>query len=238
MTISILSLLGLGFVLGLKHALDADHLAAVSTMATEKRTLFGSSMIGVWWGIGHTLSLMIAGSLVILLHLEIGARTSKALEFCVGLMLIVLGVNALRKLARGSTVHIHPHEHDGYWHVHPHIHENQTPDAPHTHHGLKVGAQPLLIGMIHGMAGSAALTLLVVATIPSAIIGFVYIVTFGAGSIGGMMIMTTIFALPTSLAAKRFGKMNFAFRGLAGVFSLSLGLFTVYDIGFVNHLLR
>jgi hypothetical protein len=238
MSISILSLLGLGFVLGLKHALDADHLAAVSTMATEKRSLLGSSLIGAWWGVGHTLSLMIAGSLVILLHLEIGERTSRALEFCVGVMLIVLGINALRKLLRGGTVHVHTHEHDGRWHMHPHIHENRSHDAPHTHHGLKVGARPLVVGMVHGMAGSAALTLLVLATIPSPVVGFVYIIIFGIGSIGGMMIMSTVFALPTRLAAQRFGKMNFLFRALAAAFSLGLGIFTVYTIGFVNHLLR
>jgi len=238
MPISILSLLGLGFVLGLKHALDADHLAAVSTMATEKRSLLGSSLIGACWGLGHTLSLMIAGSLVILLHLEIGERTSKTLEFGVGIMLIVLGLNALLKLARGGKVHIHAHEHDGHWHVHPHIHENQHHEAPHTHHGLKIGARPLVVGMVHGMAGSAALTLLVLATIPSPVLGFIYIVVFGIGSIGAMTIMSTVFALPSKLAAQRFGKMNFVFRALAGTFSLGLGVFTVYDIGFVNHLLR
>lgn len=236
MPISIVSLLGLGFVLGLKHALDADHLAAVSTMATEKRSLLGSSLIGAWWGIGHTLSLVIAGSLVILLHWEIGERTSRTLEFCVGVMLIVLGLNALRKLARGK-VHMHAHEHDGHWHAHPHIHDHQQHDTPHTHHGLKIGARPLVVGMVHGMAGSAALTLLVLATIPSPVIGFVYIVVFGIGSIGGMMIMSAVFALPTKFAAQRFGKMNFLFRALAGAFSLGLGVFTVYTIGFVNHLL-
>jgi ABC-type nickel/cobalt efflux system permease component RcnA len=207
-------------------------------MATERRTLFGSSMIGAWWGIGHTLSLMIAGSLIILLHLEIGERTSKALELGVGVMLIILGTNALRKLARGGKVHMHAHEHDGHWHVHPHLHESKAHDAPHTHHGLALGARPFLVGMVHGMAGSAALTLLVLATIPSPIVGFLYIVIFGAGSIGGMMIMSTVFALPNKLAAQRFGKMNFAFRVLAGAFSLGLGVFTVYEIGFVNHLLR
>jgi ABC-type nickel/cobalt efflux system permease component RcnA len=238
MSISMLSLLGLGFLLGLKHALDADHLAAISTMATEKRTLFGSSLIGAWWGIGHTLSLMIAGSLIILLHLEIGERTSKALELCVGVMLIILGTNALRKLARGGKVHMHAHEHDGHWHVHPHLHESKAHDAPHNHHGLKLGARPFVVGMVHGMAGSAALTLLVLATIPSPIVGFLYIVIFGAGSVGGMMIMSIVFALPGKLTAPRFVRVNFAFRVLAGAFSLGLGVFTVYEIGFVNHLLR
>jgi len=207
-------------------------------MATEKRSLVGSSLIGAWWGVGHTLSLMIAGSLVILLHWEIDERTSKTLEFGVGVMLIVLGLNALRKLTRGGKVHMHAHEHDGYWHVHPHIHEKKQHDAPHTHHGLKIGARPLVVGLVHGLAGSAALTLLVLATIPSPMIGLLYIVVFGLGSIGGMMIMSTVFALPTKFAAQRFGKVNFLFRALAGTFSLGLGVFTVYTTGFVNHLLR
>src|SRR5262249_50187552 len=156
MSASMLSLLALGFVLGLKHALDADHLAAVSTMATERRSLFASSLIGALWGLGHTISLMLAGVFVILLHFEIGERASKFLELSVGLMLITLGINALRNLA-GGRIHMHAHEHDGHWHVHPHLHERGRHDQPHTHHGLKSGARPLLVGMVHGLAGSAAL---------------------------------------------------------------------------------
>lgn len=238
MTLSILSLLGVGFVLGLKHALDADHLAAVSTIATEKRSLLGSSLIGIWWGVGHTISLLVAGVLVMLLHVQIGPRTERALEFCVGIMLIVLGVNALRKLTRGGKVHMHAHEHEGHWHVHPHVHKQKTHDSPHTHHGLRAGARPLLIGMVHGMAGSAALTLLVLATISSTMVGLLYIAIFGVGSIGGMAIMSALFALPSKLNAQRFTRLDFAFRGLAGLASVGLGAFTVYQIGFVNHLLR
>lgn len=237
MSVSVLSLLAFGFVLGLKHALDADHLAAVSTMATERRTLFSSTLIGAIWGVGHTLSLMIAGVLVILLHVEIGARASKALEFCVGLMLIVLGVNALRKLSHARRLHMHAHEHGGRWHAHPHIHKQNRTDLPHTHHGLRSGTRPLIVGMIHGMAGSAALTLLVLATIPSTLFAFLYIAIFGIGSIGGMMMMSTLFALPAKLASERFARANFFLRGLAGVASLGFGIFMVYDIGFVNHLL-
>ena len=238
MPLPILSLLGLGFVLGLKHALDADHLAAVSTIATEKRSLLSSSLIGIWWGLGHTISLLIAGVLVMLLHVQIGPRTEMALEFCVGIMLIVLGANALRKLIRGGRVHVHAHEHEGHWHVHPHIHEQAKHDVPHAHHGLKVGARPLLIGMIHGMAGSAALTLLVLATISSTLVGFLYIAIFGVGSIGGMAIMSALFALPSKLSVQRFSTLNLFFRGVAGFASLGLGVFTVYDVGFVNHWLR
>lgn len=229
---SITSLLAFGFVLGLKHALDADHLAAVSTMASERRSLLDSSLIGALWGLGHTISLMISGVLVILLHFEINERTSRALEFGVGLMLVFLGVNALRKLIRGGHVHMHMHEHGGRWHAHPHVHDAKHEDELSTHHGLKLGARPLLIGLVHGMAGSAALTLLVLTTIPSPLVGFLYIVIFGIGSIGGMMIMSTLFALPARLTTDRFAQANFALRGLAGVFSFGFGVLMIYQIGF------
>lgn len=235
---SIISFIALGFVLGLKHAIEADHLAAVSTIASERRSLLSSSLVGALWGLGHTISLMIVGVAVILLHFQISERTSQALEFCVGVMLVGLGVNALRKLVRGAHIHIHVHEHGGHLHAHPHIHEKALENEPHTHHGLRFGARPLLIGMVHGMAGSAALMLLVLATISSSLVGLLYIVVFGVGSIGGMMVMSTLFALPARLTVDRFTRVNFALRGLAGLFSLSFGLFMVYEIGFVDHLLR
>jgi sulfite exporter TauE/SafE len=235
---SIVSFIAFGFVLGLKHAIEADHLAAVSTLASERRSLLSSSLVGALWGLGHTISLMVAGSAVILLHFQISARTSQTLEFCVGVMLVGLGVNALSKLARGGHVHIHVHEHGGHLHAHPHIHERAQEDEPHTHHGLRFGARPLLIGMVHGLAGSAALMLLVLATISSSLVGLLYIVVFGMGSIGGMMVMSTLFALPARFTVNRFTRVNFALRGVAGLFSLSFGLFMVYEIGFVDHLLR
>jgi len=237
-SIPAVSILALGFVLGLKHAVEADHLAAVSTLASERQSLLGSSLVGALWGLGHTISLMIAGIAVILLHFQISERTSQALEFCVGVMLVGLGANALRKLASGGHLHIHVHEHGGHLHAHPHIHEKAHDDEPHTHHGLQLGVRPLLIGMVHGMAGSAALMLLVLTTISSALVGLLYVVVFGVGSVGGMMVMSTLFALPARFTAKRFTRANFALRGLAGLFSLGFGLFMVYQIGFVDHLLR
>jgi MFS family permease len=237
-SLSIASLLALGFVLGLKHAVDADHLAAVSTMASERRSLLSSSLIGGLWGIGHTISLMIAGMFVIVLHFQISETMKQSLEFGVGVMLVGLGVNALRKLARGGRVHIHVHDHGGHTHAHPHIHEGAQKEEPHTHHGLKFGARPLLIGLVHGLAGSAALMLLLLTTISSPLVSFLYIGVFGAGSIGGMMIMSTLFALPARFTAKRFAGAEFALRCLAGIFSLSFGLFMIYQIGFVDHLIR
>ena len=230
MSISILSTLALGLVVGLKHALDADHLAAVSTMATERRGLLASSLIGALWGLGHTISLMLAGVLVIVFHFEIGERASKALELCVGFMLIALGVNSLRKLARGGKTPIHAREHHGDRHRHALFDERSQEDIPDAHPGPRLGAPPLLVGMMHGLAGSAALTVLVVAAIPSPALGLLYIAIFGIGSIGGMVIMSTLFSLPAQLASLPFSRANILIRGLAGSFSVCFGVFLVYDM--------
>ncbi len=230
--------LAFGFVLGLKHAVEADHLAAVSAIVSERKSLWSSSLVGGLWGIGHTLSLLVAGVVVILFHFRVGERTERVLEFTVGLMLIALGANALRKLARGGRLHLHAHQHGGRAHVHPHVHDNAPESDPHTHHGLRLSPRPLLVGMVHGLAGSAALTLLVLSTIPSPAVGLLYLVVFGVGSAGGMMLMSALFGLPFYLTAARFARAHFAVRGLAGLFSLGLGLFTVYELGFVDGLFR
>jgi ABC-type nickel/cobalt efflux system permease component RcnA len=229
-------LLGVGLVFGLKHALDADHLAAVSTIATEHKSLLRSSLVGALWGVGHTIALLVAGVAVLLLHVEIGERTALVLEFSVALMLIALGANTLRKLARGGRLHVHTHEHHGHVHAHPHVHDG-SPDAPHTHHGFRLGVRPLLVGMVHGLAGSAAVMLLVLSTIPSPMVGFAYIGAFGIGSIGGMLCMSALVALPARLTATRFSQAHLAVRTLAGVFSLVLGLIMAYEIGIAGRLL-
>jgi sulfite exporter TauE/SafE len=227
-----------GFVLGLKHAVEADHLAAVSAIVSERKSLWSSSLVGGLWGVGHTLALLVAGVAVILFHFRVGERTERALEFTVGLMLVALGANALRKLARGGRLHLHVHRHGGRAHIHPHVHDGAPEPEPHTHHGLRLGPRPLLVGMLHGLAGSAALTLLVLSTISSPAVGLLYLVVFGVGSAGGMMLMSALFGLPVYLTAARFTRAHLAVRGLAGLFSLCLGLFTVYEVGFVNGLFR
>jgi sulfite exporter TauE/SafE len=233
-SISTLSVLAFGFVLGLKHAVDADHLAAISTIASERRSLLSCSLVGALWGVGHTISLMVAGIAVILLHFQISERTAQGLEFGVGVMLIVLGVNCLRKLTRGGHIHLHVHEHGGRRHVHPHIHNQEPEPHPNTHHGLRFGARPLIVGMVHGLAGSAALMLMVLSTIAPTLLGLLYLAVFGLGSIGGMMVMSTLVSLPAQFTAARFSRANFAVRGLAGLFSLSFGLFMIYEIGFAK----
>jgi sulfite exporter TauE/SafE len=222
--LSTFSVLAIGFVLGLQHATEADHLAAVSTIVSEKKNLFTASIVGGLWGIGHTISLFAVGLLVILLKFQISESLEAKLEACVGAMLVLLGLNALRKLFQASKVHVHSHEHDGHKHVHIHTHGEA---AERSHHRLS--PRSVVIGMVHGLAGSAALMLLVVPTIPSPAIALLYIVIFGIGSIGGMMAMSFLIGLPFHFTAGRFDVLNRGIRLIAGIFSLGLGFSIMYE---------
>jgi sulfite exporter TauE/SafE len=238
-SLSTIPALTFGFVLGVKHAVEADHLAAVSAIVSERRSILSSSLVGGLWGVGHTISLLVAGVAVIVLGVRIGERTALGLEFCVGLMLVALGANALRKLARGGHIHMHAHRHGVREHVHPHVHNSGSHEpAAHTHHNLRLEARTLLVGMMHGFAGSAALMLLVLSSIKSPAMGLLYIAVFGVGSIGGMMLMSALVGLPLYLTGTRFNRANLCIRWLAGAFSLCFGLFMVYDIGFHGGLFR
>ncbi len=247
-----ISVLGLGFVLGLKHALDADHLIAVSTIVSERKGFLSSSIVGALWGIGHTLSLLLVGCLVIALQFQIPERVALAMEFAVAAMLIILGLNVLWKLYRGEMIHVHVHEHHGHKHVHPHIHpfrfvHQHTNDASH-HQTTKpsllermlkhvnTSKRSILIGMVHGVAGSAALMLIVLATIPSTSLALTYIGVFGVGSIGGMFVMSTLVGIPFVFTANKSFLLNRIVRGLAGTISVLFGLFLAWQIGFVDGL--
>ncbi len=225
-------ILGFGFLLGLKHATEADHLAAVSTIVSERKSLWSSAFIGAIWGLGHTISLFIAGIFVLLLDFRISETTENYLEAGVGIMLILLGLNVLRKLVKGGNLHFHTHEHADHEHAHPHIHIRAHEDDENTHHGFKFSPRSLLIGMIHGMAGSAALMLLIIPTINSSIVGMLYIIIFGIGSIGGMMIMSFLVGLPFHFTAKNFNLFNRTLQTIAGLVSVVLGLYIVYEKGF------
>ena len=228
---STFTVLGLGFLLGLKHATEADHLAAVSTIVTTRRRLFSSAIVGGLWGLGHTISLVAAGIFVLLLDFEISEKIERMLEFGVGVMLVLLGLNVLQKIVRGGTLHFHSHEHGGREHVHPHLHEPGKADKPNTHHGLSFSPRAVIIGMVHGLAGSAALMLLVIPTIDSRPLGLLYIVIFGIGSIGGMMLMSFLVGLPFQITALRFNRFNLLLQCVAGLVSVSLGLYIIYEKG-------
>lgn len=226
-----LSVLGLGFVLGLKHALDPDHMVAVSTIVSESKSVKRSSLIGTFWGLGHTLSLLCAGIVVIALKVQISDRVALWMEFAVALMLILLGLKAMLKPLRGWKLHVHRHTHDGSSHSHVHLHR---PGEAHVHghrHLIGLGARPFFVGMVHGMAGSAALMILVLATIPSAIAGLIYIAVFGVGSIGGMLIMSSLIGLPFVFAQKHFKVLSDAMQLIVGLSSVTFGVFMAWQIG-------
>lgn len=245
MEIGALTILGLGFVLGLKHALDADHLIAISTMVSDGKGLLRSSFVGAMWGIGHTAALLAIGSVVIALNIQMPERLGMMLEMGVAVMLVILGVHVLWKVFRGDTLHVHVHTHHGKKHIHPHTHPHteQHSHGGETHHdkygdGLlqrilrSVSGQKrsIVIGMVHGMAGSAALMLIVLATITDRLLAVLYIGVFGVGSIGGMILMSAVISLPFSMAASRSVSLNRFIRGTAGVASVCFGLFLAWQI--------
>lgn len=236
MTPSPLAVLGLGFVLGLRHALDVDHLAAVSTLVSQRRGLLRSSLIGVVWGLGHTAALLAAGVAVIALHAQIPPQVATALELGVAAMLVGLGVNLLWTLWHGGTVHVHEHDHGGRRHLHAHVHDPATSASIH-HHAAGSARRPFLVGIVHGLAGSAALMLAVLATIPSPSLAIAYVVVFSVGSIGGMVLMSTLLGLPLAIAAQRFARAEMALRAAAGLGSVSVGLLLAWRIGVESGLL-
>lgn len=226
-----LAILGFGFLLGLKHATDADHLAAVGTIVSERKSVWSSALVGGVWGLGHTISLFLAGVFVLLLDFQISEQTERILEFCVGVMLTLLGLNVIIKLLKGGQIHFHRHEHGAREHVHPHVHGQSEEDEAHTHHGLRFSPRALVIGMIHGLAGSAGLMLLVIPTIESKSLGLLYVAIFGIGSIGGMMLMSFLVGLPFHLTAGRFNRFNNLLQSVAGVASIAFGLLIIYEKG-------
>jgi high-affinity nickel permease len=227
--LSIFFVLALGFVLGLQHATEGDHLAAVTAIVSEKKQLFSASLVGGLWGVGHTTSLFVMGALVIFLKLQIDERTESRLEAIVGGMLILLGFNALWKLYRGGRIHAHTHSHGEHAHVHFHTHQTAEKELNSNHHNLRFNIRSVIVGMVHGLAGTAGLMLLVLPKIDSPLIALSFILIFGIGSIGGMMVMSFLVGLPLYFTAHRFTQLHFAIRCLAGVFSLVFGMSIIYE---------
>ncbi|MBI5216953.1 MAG: urease accessory protein UreH [Ignavibacteriae bacterium] len=240
------SILALGFGLGVKHALDTDHLVAVAAIVSERKNMLSSSLVGALWGIGHTASLLAVGLVILLFDIQLPETFSHVMEFVVALMLIILGIIAIKKVARGDSVHIHQHEHEGRRHIHLHVHnhsENQIQEKHHhelplfTRLSLIAGSKkPLYIGMVHGLAGSGALMLLILSTIPSTAMGLLYIGTFGVGSMLGMLMMSALISVPFFLSAKASHKLNNGVRLVSGILSICFGIFFGYQIAFVDGL--
>jgi len=255
---ALLSILALGFFLGMRHATDSDHVIAVSTIVSRERDVRHAAIIGMFWGVGHSITLLVVGGAIVLFGLVIPQRLGLSLEFCVAVMLIILGAFnlsiALRSARARSAIkqqdhHEHPHRHGDYIHSHPHGHAPAThghseQSVPPARLDRRFGCskayralRPTIIGVVHGLAGSAAIALLVLPIIHNPLWALMYLLIFGAGTIAGMMLITTAIAVPFSCSAR----CEFLHRHLgaaAGVVSFSFGLFLVYQIGFVDGLLR
>jgi hypothetical protein len=236
-----ISLLLLGFLLGMRHALETDHMAAVASLATGSTSVTDTIRQGTAWGMGHTLTLFIFGSMVLLVDSVIPQRLAQGLEFAVGVMLVLLGIDVLRRVIR-KRIHFHVHRHDnGTRHVHAHSHagEDGHPAIHRHHHPARVAfpLRALFVGLMHGMAGSAALILLTLQTVDSAWAGMFYIALFGIGSIAGMAVLSIVIALPLRYSASGLTSLHNTLQVVIGTGTVIIGGMMVYETGIVGRLL-
>ncbi|MFZ0321080.1 MAG: high-affinity nickel-transport family protein [Candidatus Sulfotelmatobacter sp.] len=255
--ISFLSIIAVGFFLGMRHATDPDHVIAVTTIVSRQRNLLRAALTGIFWGIGHTLTIFVVGTAIIIFDVVIPARMGLSMEFSVGVMLIVLGamnITSFMRTARtlapspeeSDEVHSHHHTHGEYVHNFTHGHDqdarshSQTPltflDRIFGRIGLYQQLRPLVVGIVHGLAGSAAVALLILTTIRNPHWALVYLLVFGAGTVGGMMLITMSIASAFSFFGKKHANFSHWLGFASGLLSLAFGLFLAYQIGFANGL--
>src|ERR1700761_1643941 len=265
--VNLLAVIGLGFVLGMRHATDPDHVIAVSTIVSRQRNIRQAGVIGALWGIGHTITIFCVGAAIILFNVVIPPRIGLAMELAVGLMLILLGILNLTGVTQriahrhtpgptnGALVHTHLHQHDGV--AHEHIHGHSPEVHMHLDPAVSVEAdqgprnifqrtlqklglyqflRPLAIGLVHGLAGSAAVALLVLAEIRDPRWAIAYLLVFGIGTIAGMMLITMMIGAPFAYTRKRFTPFHQGLGIASGLLSLAFGLFITFQIAIVDGL--
>jgi high-affinity nickel-transport protein len=246
----------------MRHATDADHVVAMATIVSRERSLVGSALIGAAWGVGHTVTVMAVGAAIIVFGVVIPPRLGMSMEFAVGIMLVLLGVLTLTGMGRtGGTarahagvpgvhqldVHDHLHAHGDYLHRHPHGHDpgahghadERTPLARLDRSGLGRIAlydwlRPFVVGLVHGLAGSAAVALMILSIIREPVAALGYLLLFGLGTIVGMMLITLILSAPFTFTAVNLPKFNWRLRLASGLVSFSFGAVLIYGIGFAE----
>lgn len=221
----------LGLVFGLQHALEADHLAAIATLVAREGDPRRVVRQGVFWGLGHTLTLLLFGGTVMVLGIALPARWAQGLEALVGAMLVLLGADLLRRLRR-ERIHFHAHAHvptaqveATHFHAHSHRGERNAHDARrHRHAHRPLPLRALLVGMVHGLAGSAALVLLTLQRVGTPWTGLLYVLLFGLGSVAGMAALSLAISLPLRLSAQRLTRVHRWLNAAVAAFSVGLGL--------------
>lgn len=253
---ALLTIVLVGFLLGMRHATDPDHVIAVTTIVTRQQSLVHASLIGILWGIGHTITIFVIGTAIILFSVVIPARVGLSMELSVGLMLILLGALNLTGSMRWMSERFAPlskqhHSNsarrddfaDSLEARAPWEYENGATAAPGWFEsivcrmGLFHTMRPLLIGIVHGLAGSAAVALLVLTTIRNPWWALAYLLVFGFGTVAGMMLITSAIAMPIAYSGKRFAGFSQGLAIASGMLSIGFGCFLAYQIGFVDGLL-
>ncbi len=237
--ITLISILSLGFFLGMRHATDADHVMAVTTIVSRKNSVRSAAWAGIFWGLGHSLTVLLFGGAIVWFGLVVPRRLGLSLEFSVALMLIILGTINLQNVFRSfrNIGQTHRHRHDDADHSH-----DSPPSAPAPldrrfgHSSIYRGIRPMIIGVVHGLAGSAAIALLVLPMIGNVAWAFAYLLVFGLGTIAGMMLITAAIAVPVRVAATHSAGLHRYIGGFAGAGSFCFGVFLAYQIGFVEKL--
>ena len=221
--------MALGLFLGMRHATDADHVIAVTTIVARQRTARAAAAIGAAWGVGHTLTILLVGTGIIAFGWVIPPRVGLSTELTVGLMLILLGGMNLSTAVRDIRAAVDPND--------------RVQERPLARLDKRFASfagyqllRPLVVGVVHGLAGSAAVTLLVLTTIRSPSWAILYLLIFGLGTIAGMMLMTTAIVLPFAHAEHRFARISGGLRVATSVLSVAFGLFIAYRIGIVHGL--
>jgi high-affinity nickel-transport protein len=260
--LNVVSFLFLGFILGMRHATDADHVVAIATIVSRERSMAGSALIGAAWGVGHTITVMAVGTAIIVFGVVIPPRLGMSMEFAVGVMLVVLGVLTLTGMGRVARaaygharlpggqerdLHDHLHTHGDYVHRHQHGHgpgahghaEEHTPLGRLDRSGLgRISfyswLRPFVVGLVHGLAGSAAVALMILSIIREPVAALGYLLLFGLGTIVGMMLITLILSAPFAFTAVNLPKVNWRLRVASGLVSCFFGVVLIYGIGFAE----
>lgn len=227
MEVTLLTVLALGFILGIKHAIEPDHVIAVSTIASQSKKLWNASLAGVFWGIGHTATLFIIGIILISMKGEIPEKWAMSLEFLVGIMLVYLGVKTILSF---KNIHIHNHQYDGDDHKHIHSHQNSGEHKHKPQYRNVTYLKSMFIGLVHGLAGSGAMILLTMSTVKNVGEAAIYILIFGAGTVIGMLFFTTIIGIPFVWSKKR-KTISRPLGITTGIISTVFGVYYMYNLG-------